>query len=115
MRTTAVTRRGEPVAVVLHSSQVDGDRLDRALRPALRLALANEQLRAAALAELAELRLSRARIVERSGLERRRLERNLHDGAQQRVVSLALMVRMLPRGCRPSRLRPPNARRRSRA
>jgi signal transduction histidine kinase len=94
-RTTAVARRGQPVAVIAHAAHVDGQRLDHALGPALRLAMENEQLRAAALAELAELRLSRARIVERSGLERRRLERNLHDGAQQRVVSLALLVRML--------------------
>ena len=92
---TAVGRRGQEVALVVHSPDVDGERVDRALGPALRLALENEQLRAAALAELSELRLSRGRIVERAGLERRRLERNLHDGAQQRVVSLALMVRML--------------------
>jgi signal transduction histidine kinase len=94
-RTTPVGRRGQQVALVVHSPDVDGERIDRALGPALRLALENEQLRAAALAELAELRRSRARIVERSGLERRRLERNLHDGAQQRAVSLALLVRML--------------------
>ena len=93
--TTAVGRRGQQVALVVHSTHVDGERLDRALGPALSLVLENEQLRAAALAELAELRRSRERIVERSGLERRRLERNLHDGAQQRAVSLALMVRML--------------------
>ena len=94
-RTTTVGRRGQEVALIVHSANVDGVRLDRAFGPVLRLALENEQLRAAALAELGELQLSRKRIVERAGLERRRLERNLHDGAQQRVVSLALMVRML--------------------
>jgi PAS domain S-box-containing protein len=41
-----------------------------------------------------ELRRSRARIVEASDVERRRLERNLHDGAQQRLVSLSLMLRL---------------------
>ena len=92
---TLVTRRGKPVAALTHSEGVDGERLDRALGAALRLALENEQLRAAALAELRELQLSRSRIVERAQFERRRLERNLHDGAQQRVVSLALLVRML--------------------
>ncbi len=39
--------------------------------------------------------MSRARIVERAENERRHLERNLHDGAQQRVVSLSLLLRML--------------------
>jgi PAS domain S-box-containing protein len=41
-----------------------------------------------------ELRRSRARLVEASDVERRRLERNLHDGAQQRLVSLSLMLRL---------------------
>ncbi len=94
-RVTQVMRSGQPVAQLVHSARVDGGRLDRALGAALRLALENEQLRAATLAELSELNESRARIVERGQLERRRLERNLHDGAQQSVVALALMVRML--------------------
>jgi signal transduction histidine kinase len=94
-RMTQVRRRERPVAALVHSAGVDGERLDRALGAALRLALENEQLRAAALAELRELNRSRARIVERAQVERRRLERNLHDGAQQRVVALALLVRML--------------------
>ena len=42
----------------------------------------------------AELRRSRARLVEAGGVERRRLERNLHDGAQQRLVSLSLSLRL---------------------
>jgi PAS domain S-box-containing protein len=42
----------------------------------------------------AELRRSRARLVEASDIERRRLERNLHDGAQQRLVSLSLALRL---------------------
>jgi signal transduction histidine kinase len=94
-RITVVARQGKPVSALTHSSAIDGERLDRALGAALRLTLENGQLRAATLAELQELRLSRARIVERGDDERRRLERNLHDGAQQRVVSLALLVRML--------------------
>jgi signal transduction histidine kinase len=93
--TTHVTRGGSPVATIRHGAAVRSDRIERALGPALRLALANEQLRAAALAELNELSTSQVRMLERSALERRRLERNLHDGAQQRAVSLALLVRML--------------------
>lgn len=94
-RSTLVARQGQPVAALVHARDIDGDSLDRTLGAALRLALANEQLRAANLAELAELQRSSVRIVERAELERRRLERNLHDGAQQRLVSLALLVRML--------------------
>jgi signal transduction histidine kinase len=92
---TAVTRNGALVATIVHASRVDGAQLDRALGAALRLVLKNEQLRAAALAELAELQQSRTRIVERAASERRQLERNLHDGAQQRVVALSLLTRML--------------------
>jgi len=44
-----------------------------------------------------ELAASRARIVQAGDEERRRLERNLHDGAQQRLVSLALMLRLAAR------------------
>jgi signal transduction histidine kinase len=94
-RATTVAREGQLVATIAHARRVDGSRLERALAPALRLALENAQLRAAGLAELDELTRSRTRIVERAELERRRLERNLHDGAQQRVVSLALLVRVL--------------------
>ena len=50
-----------------------------------------------------ELRRSRARIVEATDAERRRLERDLHDGAQQRLVSLSLALRLLRSG-----LGPPN-------
>ena len=53
-------------------------------------ALANAQARE-------ELDASRARIVQAGDEERRRLERNLHDGAQQRLVSLALMLRLAAR------------------
>ncbi len=58
------------------------------------LAVQNERLEAALSARLEELRRSRARIVEAGLAERRRLERNLHDGAQQRLVALSLTLRM---------------------
>jgi signal transduction histidine kinase len=90
-----VSRGSQWVAAMVHSAAVESRRIERALGPAMRLALQNEQLRAATLAELTELRLSRARLVERGSLERRRLERNLHDGAQQRVASLVLLLGML--------------------
>ena len=51
------------------------------------LALANAEARA-------ELAASRARVIEAGDAERRRIERNLHDGAQQRLVALSLLLRM---------------------
>jgi signal transduction histidine kinase len=58
------------------------------------LALQNERLEAALSARLEELQRSRARIVEVGLAERRRLERDLHDGAQQRLVALSLTLRI---------------------
>lgn len=92
---TAVVRDRDPVAALSHSRQINGSRVERAMGPAVRLSLENEQLRAATLAELAELKASRTRIVEHADAERRRIERNLHDGAQQRVVGIALLLRMV--------------------
>ena len=62
---------------------------------AVHLGLENEHLQAEALAQLADLRSSGARIVTEGDEERRRLERDLHDGAQQRLVGLSLALRLL--------------------
>jgi signal transduction histidine kinase len=59
-----------------------------------RLSLDNERLHAERAAQLRELRASRVRIVAAADRQRRRLERDLHDGAQQRLVSLALGIRL---------------------
>jgi signal transduction histidine kinase len=66
---------------------------DRNLGPTLRLGIANERLRAVALARLADVRASRERIVEANDAERRTLERNLHDGAQQSILALSFELR----------------------
>ena len=58
------------------------------------LALDNERLRALRLSTLHELRSSRARIVELGDAERRRIERDLHDGAQQRLLAIAFDLRL---------------------
>ena len=58
------------------------------------LAIDNERLKADLRARLEELRVSRLRIVEAADAARRRLERDLHDGAQQRLVALALTLRL---------------------
>jgi signal transduction histidine kinase len=65
----------------------------RAARPALE----HEGLQVEMRAQLAELRASRARIVAAADGERRRLERDVHDGAQQRIVALALDLRLARR------------------
>ena len=82
---------------------------------AIRLAVENERLQAEVLAQLDDVRASRARIVEAQDAERRRLERDLHDGAQQRLVSLQLSLQLLRRQlddgtdprCSPSSTPPP--------
>jgi signal transduction histidine kinase len=92
---TALIRDGRPVAVLGHAPGLLGDEeLVDEVAAAARLALENERLQAEVRARLEELRTSRARIVESADAERKRLERDLHDGAQQRLVGLALSVRL---------------------
>jgi signal transduction histidine kinase len=82
---------GAAVRLVL-SRRADPDEVVSGIRPAERLALENARLRAAGLARLADLQASQRRIVEVADSERRRIERDLHDGAQQRLV--AVMIRL---------------------
>jgi signal transduction histidine kinase len=87
---------GEPqaVAVLCHrEGLLDDPLLVEEIARAARLPLANERLRADARARLALLQASRKRIVAAADAERQRIERNLHDGAQQRLVSLAVALR----------------------
>jgi signal transduction histidine kinase len=92
---TILERRGEKVAALVHDAALREDpALLDAVSSAAGLALDNERLLAQLRAQLAETRDSRARIVDAADTERRRLERNLHDGAQQRLVTLALHLRM---------------------
>ena len=86
----------EPVAVLIYDATREGEReLVRAVSAAATLTLENERLAAELRAKVEELSASRTRIVESGDVARRRLERDLHDGAQQRLVSLALSLRML--------------------
>jgi signal transduction histidine kinase len=85
------TDAGAPIAVVIADAALERYRglFDAAVRTS-GLALRNAQLQAeAARAELDSVRASRARIVEAALAERRRLERDLHDGAQQHLLGLA--------------------------
>jgi signal transduction histidine kinase len=89
---TTLVRDGRRIAVVAHTAALPD--LERELGAAVRLALENERLQADVLARLDELRVSRVRIVETGDSERRRLERDLHDGAQQRLLALSYDLRL---------------------
>jgi signal transduction histidine kinase len=93
---TSLVRDGRPVAVLGHTPGVlADDQLVQELTTAARLALENERLQAEVRARVEELRRSRARIVETGDAERKRLERDLHDGAQQRLVALSLSLSLV--------------------
>jgi signal transduction histidine kinase len=91
---TAVERGGERIGAIVHdASLADEPQLVRAAGAAAALALENQRLSAELRARVEELRASRARLVEAGDTERRRLERDLHDGAQARLVALAIKLR----------------------
>ena len=93
---TAVEREGVRVAAIVHDAELDASpELVTAAASAAALAIDNERLKAELRARVEELRVSRLRIVEAADDARRRIERDLHDGAQQQLVSLALDLRML--------------------
>jgi signal transduction histidine kinase len=93
---TDLLSAGRRVAVIGHApGLLDDAQLVEEVSAAARLALENERLQAEVRARLDELRASRARIVATGDGERKRLERNLHDGAQQRLVALSLSLRLL--------------------
>jgi signal transduction histidine kinase len=93
---TTLVQDGRAVAVLAHApGLLDDEQLVDDVAAAARLALENERLQAEVRARLEELRASRARIVEAGDAERKRLERDLHDGAQQRLVALSLSLRLL--------------------
>jgi signal transduction histidine kinase len=92
---TPLTRQGQTVALLSHRrGLLDDPAVVDEVIAATRLAVDNERLQAEVLAQLRELRASRARIVATGDAERRRLERDLHDGAQQRLVGLSLALRL---------------------
>ena len=95
--TTLIDRDdGTHVAALIHdvSLREEPELLD-AVAAAARFALENAGLHAELRARLEELKGSRARIIEATQTERQRLERDLHDGAQQRLVALSLELGLL--------------------
>ena len=92
---TMLERNGVRAAAIIHDAiLLEEPGLIASVAGALRLAVENDRLTAEVEAQLEEVRASRARIVEAGDLERRRVERDLHDGAQQRLVSLSLELRV---------------------
>jgi signal transduction histidine kinase len=91
-----------PVLRLLVARGTDQGDLLAALTPATRLALQNAQLSAVAKARLADVQASQRRVVATSDSERRRIERDLHDGAQQRLVSVAFHLKVALAGADPS-------------
>ncbi len=92
---TAVEVQGRRIAAIAHDPALDDEpQLVRAAGAAAALALENQRLEAELRARIEELRASRARLVEAGDTERRRLERDLHDGAQSRLVALALKLKL---------------------
>jgi signal transduction histidine kinase len=91
---TPVEHDGELVAMIVHDARLTGTPSLARVAAAAGPALENERLEAELRSGLAEVNQSRARIMEAEEHARRRLERNLHDGAQQRLVSLALELKL---------------------
>jgi len=93
---TVLESAGRPIAALVHDEALAHDpEIVEAVAAAARLAIANERLRAELRAQLEEVRASRARIVDAGDAERRRVQRDLHDGAQQRLVTLSLELGLI--------------------
>jgi signal transduction histidine kinase len=95
---TTLERDGNLVAALIYDESFGDDPgLIEAASAAVRLVLDNERLRDQLLEQLEEVRASRARIVEAGDAERRRLERNIHDGSQQKLLTLSLSLQLARR------------------
>jgi signal transduction histidine kinase len=92
---TEVDVGGRRVAAIAHDPALDDEpQLVRAAGAAAALALQNQRLEADLRARIEELRTSRARLVEAGDTARRQIERDLHDGAQSRLVAVMLKLRL---------------------
>jgi signal transduction histidine kinase len=94
--TTLIDREGVHLAALVHNPSLgdEPERLD-AVSAAAGIALENGRLHVDLRARLEELKGSRGRVIEAGQHERQRLERNLHDGAQQRLIALSLELGLL--------------------
>jgi signal transduction histidine kinase len=93
---TPLERDGHELGMLIYDAQLDDDpELVEAVAATAAIALDDARLHAESEDRLAELRASRERLIAAGDAERRRLERNLHDGAQQRLVSVALQLHVI--------------------
>jgi signal transduction histidine kinase len=103
-RVRLIQRDGRQIAALVHDAALaDEPELLDAVTAATGIALENARLNVELRARLEEVRGSRARVIEAAQTERQRLERNLHDGAQQRLVALSLELDLLEQEVRPDR------------
>src|SRR4029079_15344622 len=87
---------GDHLAAIVHDPVFyDQPAMLEAAGSAARFALKNERLQAELRTQLAELRESRARIARAADDERRRVERDLHDGAPQRLLGIGIALPIL--------------------
>jgi signal transduction histidine kinase len=91
--TTPLIASGEEIAVLVHDpALLEEPGLVESVRATAGLVLENERLAVQVRSQLAEVRASRGRIVAAADAERSRIERDLHDGAQQRLVTLSVSL-----------------------
>jgi signal transduction histidine kinase len=99
---TEIERDGAPVAAIVHDPALLEDReLVRTAGAAAALALENERLAAELRARYDDLRGASARLIAASDAARRRIERDLHDGAQQRLVALSVTLNLARKHAEP--------------
>jgi signal transduction histidine kinase len=92
---TPIVADGRTISAIVHRPGLIADEsLVSEITGVTRLAIDHERLGALRRSHLERLRASRARIVATADAERRRLERDLHDGAQQHLVTLGLSLRL---------------------
>ena len=94
---TPIDRHGQRLGIFVHDALASGARPELLVATVGRApaAMDHARLRAQVAIQLAEVRASRARIVAAGDNERRRMERDLHDGAQQRLLAAAIALRRL--------------------
>jgi signal transduction histidine kinase len=93
-RKVTIERRGHPIAAIWHRQGVEPSAISNELTPSLLVALDNERLQATGEANLRELRTSRSRLVAVQEAQRRQVERDLHDGIQQRLLAIVFELRL---------------------
>jgi signal transduction histidine kinase len=100
-----------PLGAIVHDRSLNEDSgLMAATVSVLRFALENARLTATVRAQLAEVRASRTRLVAAGEAERRRIERDLHDGAQQRLIGVTLTLQQAREQARQSHPQAPYVR-----